>query len=767
MRKKTCLLVALLLFGKILPAQQVALYGVVTESDSIVPFVNVAVFNEDDSSMVSGTVSDLSGDYSIDLEKGKYIVKATCIGYKPYFRNVDLSEEDYVNVDIQLELDSEMLGEVNVIESRAKIGLNKSSYTFTSEQIQSASEARDLVKEMPELHISAVDNKLSTIDGKSILILINGVKASDGELELIRAKNVTSVELYKVPPLRYANDAEVVVNVKVKPEENGIVGEAYVRAGQMYSQARGMVALISGRNKLTFDIGTHINHNRDVKDEESGVYKYDIQSSNYEYDYSKKYNEWGNQNSASLIWQNQLPDDYTLQMTASIAKSTTKTDGSGTSMFCVDTNSFSRESSQSDRIKSLNPSLDLYFSKNFSQSSFIATDILYSNMSNEQKSLSTEINVVDSAVVFADMLDMQADKQLLAGEVYYSYSNDVMSLEFGYQGQRSFLKNTIKNTLADNSVDNVNIWKHYLYAESTAEFGNFMYDFGLGATFDSREDGFSNWTFTPKVNLGYYLNRKNVVNLNFSSYTEMPTLQQMSENKILIMQNFYSSGNKDVENSTNYSLSAQYTFQPSSSFFLMFNVDYNYTYHKLFEKYVERNGAINLLTMNAHDFSEVGPSLYLMYKPIKCLEFSVQGSATYQMFTESKGAETVDNWFFPLYFNAQYSYGDFSCSYLQMYGNHMLNGLKKEGYEKVSYVDINYKLNNFTFGVQCLFPFIEDKFSNKTTSSSLVYNSSKSNLKTKNRALSLSITWNFAKGKDLDSQKILEISDYDDARFMY
>lgn len=406
MRKKTYLLVALLLFGKLLLAQQVVLYGVVTESDSIVPFVNVAVFNGDDSSMVSGTVSDLSGDYSIDLEKGKYIVKATCIGYKPYFRNVDLSEEDYVNVDIQLELDSEMLGEVNVVESRAKIGLNKSSYTFTSEQIQSASEARDLVKEMPELHISAVDNKLSTIDGKSILILINGVKASDGELELIRAKNVTSVELYKVPPLRYANDAEVVVNVKVKPEENGIVGEAYVRAGQMYSQARGMVALISGRNKLTFDIGTHINHNRDVKDEESGVYKYDIQSSNYEYDYSKKYNEWGNQNSASLIWQNQVPDDYTLQMTASIAKSTTKTDGSGTSMFCVDTNSFSRESSQSDRIKSLNPSLDLYFSKNFSQSSFIATDILYSNMSNEQKSLSTEINVVDSAVVFADMLDM-------------------------------------------------------------------------------------------------------------------------------------------------------------------------------------------------------------------------------------------------------------------------------------------------------------------------------------------------------------------------
>lgn len=112
MRKKTYLLVALLLFGKILLAQQVVLYGVVTESDSIAPFVNVAVFNEDDSSMVSGTVSDLSGDYSIDLEKGKYIVKATCIGYKPYFRNVDLSEEDYVNVDIQLELDSEMLGEV-------------------------------------------------------------------------------------------------------------------------------------------------------------------------------------------------------------------------------------------------------------------------------------------------------------------------------------------------------------------------------------------------------------------------------------------------------------------------------------------------------------------------------------------------------------------------------------------------------------------------------------------------------------------------------
>ena len=178
--------------------------------------------------------------------------------------------------NVILEVDAQLITEVVVEGKRSIRSIDKTSYTFSDTQIEKAENGRGLIATLPNLHIDRTSNTLSTINGKNILILINGIKATDDDLKLIPADKIKNVEIYDVPPMRYINDAENVVNVRTKPLDTGWSGNIYGTLGQMFSNASIALSYIKGDNKLTFNYGTHINMKRDIKDLESGHYNYAI-----------------------------------------------------------------------------------------------------------------------------------------------------------------------------------------------------------------------------------------------------------------------------------------------------------------------------------------------------------------------------------------------------------------------------------------------------------------------------------------------------------
>lgn len=155
-----------------------------------IPFANIALYQANDTiSIVKGTASDLTGKYLLqDIDSGNYILKVSYIGYKtvslPVHINKDLTQ------NIILESDSQSLTEVVVEGKRSIRSIDKTSYTFTTTQIDKAKDGRDLISTLPNLHIDKTTNSLSTINGKSIMILINGIKATDDDLKLIPADKI-------------------------------------------------------------------------------------------------------------------------------------------------------------------------------------------------------------------------------------------------------------------------------------------------------------------------------------------------------------------------------------------------------------------------------------------------------------------------------------------------------------------------------------------------------------------------------------------------
>ena len=74
--------------------------------------------------------------------------------------------------------------------------------------------------------IQVIDQSVSSVDGKGVKILINGIPSTATDLSIISPSNITKIDYYTQPPVQYSNmGLGAVINVVTKTNENGgIVG---------------------------------------------------------------------------------------------------------------------------------------------------------------------------------------------------------------------------------------------------------------------------------------------------------------------------------------------------------------------------------------------------------------------------------------------------------------------------------------------------------------------------------------------------------------
>lgn len=153
------------------------------------------------------------------------------------------------------------------------------------------------------------------------------------------------------------------------------------------------------------------------------------------------------------------------------------------------------------------------------------------------------------------------------------------------------------------------------------------------------DDGFSIFAFSPTLLFSYRLNKRNILRLRLDSETMMPDIQQMSGNRILIMENFYRRGNADVHNSTGYQSRLIYSYNVPRKLIVQADAHYNRTGGFLYDSFVQDGGAWYLETCNAHHYSETGMNMIVTYLPWKWLRLGVDFSADRQTIKETASSE--------------------------------------------------------------------------------------------------------------------------------
>jgi len=169
---------------------------------------------------------------------------------------------------------TEILSASVITEGNITYKVDRTTHFFSPAEVKAARDGRELVATIPNLLIDKQSNTLATLAGKKILILINGIRSTDTDLQLIPASKIKKVDFYDVPPVRYMDMADVVLNIITSRLDTGWNGSVYTRVGQMYSHADVALSRVSGDDKLTVNVGSHFNHKRKVWDEETGEFTY-------------------------------------------------------------------------------------------------------------------------------------------------------------------------------------------------------------------------------------------------------------------------------------------------------------------------------------------------------------------------------------------------------------------------------------------------------------------------------------------------------------
>lgn len=206
------------------------------------PFVTVAINDEATNETVTGTVTDDSGNFTVDLPTGNYFLKISFIGFETIEKKIaagglnpifDLGK-------IELEASSESLDEVAIIAERATVAsdLDKKSFSLDDNIAQSGGSVMDAMKTMPGVAFDQ-DGKIVLRGSDKVVVLIDGKQSSltgfgnQKGLSNIPAANIERIEIINNPSAKYdANGFAGIVNIIYKEEkQNGLNGDVGLSFG--------------------------------------------------------------------------------------------------------------------------------------------------------------------------------------------------------------------------------------------------------------------------------------------------------------------------------------------------------------------------------------------------------------------------------------------------------------------------------------------------------------------------------------------------------
>lgn len=208
------LLLILLLFCTGLRANAQSVSGkVLDEKQNPIPYANVVILSAKDSAFIAGTTTLEDGRFSINNVASGNILKASFIGYEPYFKTLSGQE----TLTIVLKEDAKMMKEV-VVKGNAPL------HKMTSEGIQTNIENTILSKlgtcEDVLAHVPGLTKKKDGYEvfGKGTpIIYINGRQMRDAkELERLKSSDIKSVEVITNPGSKYNAAVRAVVKIRTK-----------------------------------------------------------------------------------------------------------------------------------------------------------------------------------------------------------------------------------------------------------------------------------------------------------------------------------------------------------------------------------------------------------------------------------------------------------------------------------------------------------------------------------------------------------------------
>jgi len=532
MKTKLFLFAAMLCVAMTATANNAKISGRIKDANDKSAIIGATVLLMQDTVQIAGTTTDNSGKFTLNAEKGDYILELSYIGYETIRMALTVNENTHIG-DILMQEGAMELGEV-VVESQAIIQkVDRQILLPSKEQMQASSDGVSLLQnlQIPRIVISPIDNSVKTLSDESVQLRINGVEASTADVKAINPKDIIRIEYHDQPGVRY-NGAAAVVDYIVKHRDtggslmlagtNGLtlpgIGNYYL-AGKVHFGKSSLQAVATyapydiywtRTNNETYHFSTGKIENNEVG--EPTRYK------TYPVNVSLNYN-----------WTNGDKNMLNIRLRDNMAY-TPYGPSDRDSRLYQPTDSF--EIHDHDKSSSQSPSLDIYYQHNLPHKQHLYFDVVgtYINTHSDRRFLQTPL----FGSVSTDTTDVKSrvrgDKWSLIGEAIYEKEWENIMLTVGARHNQQWVKNTYLGSTE--ATVNMTTAETYAFAEMRHRVDKFSYVVGIGAMHTLIEQGGqkqSTWIARPQLTMsydfgkGWFLKYKGYV----SGY--QPSLSQLSD----------------------------------------------------------------------------------------------------------------------------------------------------------------------------------------------------------------------------------------------
>ena len=455
--------------------------------------------------VVSGTVTDTHGKFSLEAETGEFVLECSYIGYEPIGMSLTISGNTNLGT-IEMNEASTVLSEV-VVEGDAVIQkVDRQILLPNKEQLGASSDGMSLLQnlQIPRIVVNPTDNTVKTLANQDVQLRINGIEASNSEVMAINPKDVIRIEYHDQPGVRF-NGAAAVINYIVRHRDTG--GNLMLNASNGVTMPGWGEYHLSGKvnfGKSSFSLMTHYSP-RDIYWTRTNAETYNFSTGtieNREVGEPTRFKMNPVNIGLTYNWTNGEKNMLNITL-RDFMKFTPQSKTNRDSYLYQGTDSFAIHDHESS--KSISPSLDIYYEHNLPDDNHLYFDVVgtYINSSNDRRF--EQLPLGETVADTTDVLSrVRGNKYSLIGEAIYEKDWENIGLTVGVRHNQQWVENTYLGS-ADATV-NMTTAETYAFAEVQQRVKQFSYAVGIGAMHTYIEQGgqkSSNWITRPQLTLSY------------------------------------------------------------------------------------------------------------------------------------------------------------------------------------------------------------------------------------------------------------------------
>lgn len=202
---------------------------VAQNSHEAIPYATIALFDSTATTIVGGTISDLSGEFLLDYHgAGNHKLRISAVGFESLVKEIEFNGAPLNLGMISLTEDNVSLQEVVITGQRIKAtsSADKTTFFVNGNMKLASASGTDILRLIPGVHFDIRQN-ISLEGSQNIIILVNGRERDRQYISQLKASQIDKIDVITNPSSQYDASVSGVINIILTDDrKSGLDGHA-------------------------------------------------------------------------------------------------------------------------------------------------------------------------------------------------------------------------------------------------------------------------------------------------------------------------------------------------------------------------------------------------------------------------------------------------------------------------------------------------------------------------------------------------------------